>query len=174
MPGSLGEFMAVATSVLALCAAIAYWARYAAATEKGVAGAVVKTAATGLLAVLLAFVPGGGWFWLVPLGLALVLSTEFWLAPRTGGLRWPVRIYVLLIALMGISALLLPVHPGQGWLRLGAVLFILSDLMLALQLFVVRDAGWQRRLALALWPAYWLGQALIAWGAVVFWQAGPV
>jgi len=106
--------------------------------------------------------------------LALVLSTEFWLAPRTGGLRWPVRIYVLLIALMGISALLLPVHPGQGWLRLGAVLFILSDLMLALQLFVVRDAGWQRRLALALWPAYWLGQALIAWGAVVFWQAGPV
>lgn len=101
--------------------------------------------------------------------LVLLLSTEVWLAPRTGDLRQPVRGYVGLIGLMGGAAVLLPFHPGQGILRLGAGLFILSDLLLALQLFVVTGAGLRRGLALALWPAYWAGQALIAWGAVVYW-----
>lgn len=100
-------------------------------------------------------------------GLAgLLASTELWLAPRTGELRQPVRGYVVLIGLMGVAAVLLPAHPGQGVLRLGAGLFVLSDLLLALQLFVVKDQGLRRGLALALWPAYWTGQALIAWGAL--------
>jgi hypothetical protein len=30
----------------------------------------------------------------------------------------------------------------------------------------------RRGLALALWPAYWGGQALIAWGALAFWGVG--
>ncbi|MFM7333882.1 MAG: lysoplasmalogenase family protein, partial [Tabrizicola sp.] len=107
---------------------------------------------------------------LAVLGLlvALLLSTEVWLAPRTGDLRQPVRGYVGLIGLMGAAAILLPAHPGQGVLRLGAALFILSDLMLALQLFVVKGEGVRRELALALWPAYWAGQALILWGAVAY------
>mgnify|MGYP002373670787 CR=1 FL=1 len=105
--------------------------------------------------------------------LGLLVSTEVWLASRTGELRWPVRGYVVLIGLMGLAAVLLPAAPGQMVLRLGAALFILSDLMLAVQLFVAKDAGVCRRLALALWPAYWAAQALIAWGAVVFWGVGP-
>lgn len=104
--------------------------------------------------------------------LALLGSTEAWLAPRTGELRQPVRGYVGLIGLMGVAAVLLPAHPGQGWLRLGAGLFIASDLMLALQLYVVKREGLRRGLALALWPAYWAGQALIAWGAVAYWAEG--
>lgn len=52
--------------------------------------------------------------------------------------------------------------------RLGAALFILSDLMLALQLFVVKGEAVLRMLALALWSAYWTGQALILWGAVTY------
>ena len=108
--------------------------------------------AAGLLAVLLA-------------------STPVWLLPRTGALRAPVAGYVAMIGLMGLAAILLPAHPGQGGLRLGAALFILSDLMLALQLFVVKDAATRRRLALALWPAYWAGQVLIALGAVSLWSA---
>jgi uncharacterized membrane protein YhhN len=104
--------------------------------------------------------------------LGLLVSTEFWLAPRTGSLRWPVRGYVGLIGLMGVAVILLPAAPGQGVLRAGAALFMLSDLMLAIQLFVARDPGLRRGLALALWPAYWGGQALIAWGAVAFWGAG--
>lgn len=104
--------------------------------------------------------------------MVLLLSTEVWLASRTGGLRHPVRGYVGVIGLMGVAAVFLPAHPGQDVLRLGAGLFILSDLMLALQLFVVKSATWRRRLALTLWPAYWAGQALIAWGAIVFRAAG--
>lgn len=232
MEASLGEFMALATAILSLAAALVYGWRFAVAEEKGWTGAAVKTASTGLLAGLLATLPGAGWFWLVPLGLALgalgdlclamrgeryflagvgafglghlayaggfllrsgelgfdglslaegvvlaglaglVTSTEVWLAPRTGDLRGPVRGYVGLIGLMGVAAVLLPAAPGQGWLRAGAALFILSDLMLAVQMFVTRDAGMRRSLALLLWPAYWGGQALIAWGAVAFWGAG--
>ena len=228
----MGEFAAIATAILSLAAAVGYGWRFAAAEEKGWRGAGVKTASTGLLAVLLATMPGTGWFWLVPLGLALgalgdlclalkgerwflagvgafglghlayaggfllrsgalgfdgvstgeglalvalaglLVSTEFWLAPRTGDLRWPVRGYVVLIGLMGVAAVLLPVASGQSVLRWGAALFILSDLMLAIQLFVATGAGLRRRLALALWPAYWGGQVLIAWGAVVFWGVG--
>lgn len=105
--------------------------------------------------------------------LALLVSTEVWLAPRTGDLRGAVRGYVVLIGLMGVAALMLPAGPGQAVLRAGAVLFVASDLMLSIQLFIARDSGVRRRLALALWPAYWCGQALIGWGALLFWGAGP-
>lgn len=219
----------------ALAAAVVYGLRFAAPEEKGRIGAGVKTASTGLLGLALGLAGqgGGGWFWLVPLGLALgalgdlclalkgermflagvaafglghlayaggfllrsgelgfdglsagegltlaglvalLISTEVWLAPRTGNLRGPVRGYVALIGMMGLAAVLLPAAPGQGVLRAGAALFILSDLMLAVQLFVVRDPGLRRWLSRALWPAYWAGQALIGWGALAFWGAGP-
>lgn len=100
----------------------------------------------------------------------LLISTEVWLAPRTGALRLPVRLYVGLIGLMGAVAVLLPDTPGQWTLRIGAALFILSDLLLSLRLFVVTDPARQRGLSLVLWPAYWLGQALIGWGAVLLWS----
>jgi hypothetical protein len=54
-------------------------------------------------------------------------------------------------------------------LRLGAALFILSDLMLAVEMFVARDPGLRRGLARVLWPAYWAGQALIGWA---HWRSG--
>lgn len=94
--------------------------------------------------------------------IALMASTEHWLAPRTGKLRGPVRAYVILIGLMGISLLVLPAGAVTGWLWLGGSLFILSDLLLALRLFVAVDPQRQRLLSLTLWPAYWGGQALIA------------
>ncbi len=233
MPDKLGETLALATAFLSLASALAYWLAFATREVKGTAGAVVKTASTALLAGLALAMSPGGWFWLIPLGLALgalgdlflalggvrrflagvaafglghlayaggflwrsgeigldgvslpegmVLagllallgSTEVWLAPRTGALRQPVRGYVGLIGLMGVSALFLPAHPGQGVLRLGAGLFILSDLMLALQLFVVTAPATRRALALALWPAYWAGQALILRGALDYAGVGP-
>lgn len=221
-------------AVMALAAAAVYALRFAGRDEKGGAGAAVKAASTGLLALGLALAgrDDAGWFWLMPLGLALgalgdlclalkgerwflagvgafglghlayaagfllrsgdlgfdgvspgeglalagllalLLSTELWLAPRTGGLRGPVRGYVGLIGLMGAAAVLLPEAPGQGVLRLGAALFILSDLMLAVEMFVARDPGLRRGLARSLWPAYWAGQALIGWGALAFWGVG--
>jgi uncharacterized membrane protein YhhN len=231
METSLGELMASATAIVSLLAAVCYWLVYATRAEKGPLGTGVKTLATGVMALALMTLPFGGWFWLIPLGLALgalgdlflalggvkrflagvaafglghlayasgfllragelgfdglsvaegaalagllalLGSTEVWLAPRTGDLRQPVRVYVGLIGLMGMAAVLIPAHHGQGTLRLGAALFVLSDLMLALQLFVVKDAATRTRLALTLWPTYWAGQVLIAVGAVMFWSA---
>ena len=218
----------------ALAAAAVYWLRFAARDDRGVVGAVVKTASTALLAVLLWRASAGlPALWPMALGLSLgavgdwclahpgqkggqgaflagmagfgaghlayaggllarssdvgldglsapeiaaalvlaglVASTEGWLAPRTGALRWPVRAYVGLIGLMGLVLVLLPAHPGQSWLRLGGGLFILSDLLLALRLFVETDRGRQRVLSLVLWPAYWGGQFLLAWASVLYW-----
>lgn len=94
--------------------------------------------------------------------LALVATTELWLAPHTGALRWPVRGYVVVITVMGIAALAQPVP----LILIGAGLFIVSDVLLALALFVVPAASWHWVLAVTVWSAYWLGQFLILQGAV--------
>jgi uncharacterized membrane protein YhhN len=137
------------------------------------AGHLAYAAALGLRTAELGFdgVSAGEGVALAAL-LGLVASTEFWLAPRTGALRWPVRAYVGLIGGMGVAAILLPAHPARGLLQAGAGLFLLSDLLLALRLFVVAEPGWQRGLSLMLWPAYWAGQVLIALGALALWAAG--
>ena len=98
--------------------------------------------------------------------LAVLLgSTEFWLAPHTGALGAPVRAYVAVIGLMAAAALV-PAGPGAVLLRAGVALFVASDVMLALERFVIRAPGPRRALALALWPAYWAGQALILLGSL--------
>lgn len=201
---------------ISLLAALAYGAVFSAPVDKGMAGALVKTAAVGALAVLALWLdqpwlvvaglalgalgdfalarPGEAWFlagmaafalghlayviqlaglpqttgiavWLVWAGVAaLVLWALAWLAPRAGALRWPVSVYALIIGAMAGFALIL--GPGMAVLKWGAVLFVASDLMLSFRLFVVQQAATKRRLDLALWPAYWGGQALILWGFV--------
>lgn len=92
------------------------------------------------------------------------ISTEVWLAPRTGTLRWPVRGYVVVILLMMAAAASLP--PWRWPVVAGAVLFLLSDLILALELFVLRDAARKAAAGRLLWPVYWSGQALILAGSL--------
>lgn len=102
-----------------------------------------------------------GLFWPGVVMLAgVALSTEVWLAPHTGALRGPVLVYVLLISVMTVLALSLP----EAWrlASLGAVLFLLSDLTLAIQLFrmtpgtrAARGAGY------LLWILYICGQGAI-------------
>lgn len=87
---------------------------------------------------------------------ALAVSTEFWLAPHTGALLWPVRAYVLVICLMAALA----AARTEPLLRVGAALFVLSDLMLALAMFRATGAA-EVALSYALWPCYWLAQCLI-------------
>lgn len=222
--------------LLAFLSFLGYWMFWATRTGIGLPGAVIKTAATGLLAVV-AFADPASRFPLIGLGLALgalgdfaltrrgqtafllgmaafaaghlayiaafwlraqqiadagpavaalsgwslaaliglgglLISTEFWLAPRTEGLRWPVRGYVVVIGLMAGAALLLVPHPdnaGALYLQIGAALFILSDLLLALRLFVFPAGPAAFALSVALWPAYWLGQGLILLGAGRYW-----
>ncbi len=120
--------------------------------------------AAGHIAYGLAFLAPGTLPPLLPaLALAaLALSTEVWLAPRTGALRWPVRGYVAVITLMALAALTLP---APRWPALvGALLFLLSDLLLSLDLFVLPEGRAKRLAARALWACYWSGQALILKG----------
>lgn len=130
--------------------------------------------AIGHLAYAWFFVGNGGWPdaalpLIGMLGLVvLAASTEFWLAPHTGSLRWPVRGYVVVITLMGIAALMLK----EPLVLFGAALFVLSDLLLSLNLFVVKAPRLRLILAPALWAAYWLGQLLILHGALAVISAG--
>lgn len=96
--------------------------------------------------------------------VALALSTEVWLAPHAGPMRGPVRAYAVVIALMALSVLTLGLRAPL--LTLGAGLFLLSDVLLALDLFTLAGRPsprpWLKR---AVWACYWTGQALILWGA---------
>lgn len=102
--------------------------------------------------------------WIAVAVLLLALSTERWLAPHTGALRWPVRGYVVLIAAMGVSASTL--SPESWPTLIGVGLFLLSDLLLSVERFVLK-ADAHRALSRAVWASYWSGQALIALGWAV-------
>ncbi|MDE9451316.1 lysoplasmalogenase [Aliiroseovarius sp. Z3] len=95
--------------------------------------------------------------------VGLMMSTELWLATHTGHLQWPVRIYVVIIGVMGLSALTLPF----GWTVVGAGLFILSDVILAINLFRMSDTHHHRlKAGYAIWALYVAGQVLILWGGL--------
>jgi uncharacterized membrane protein YhhN len=145
----------------------------------GAAGdfALARAGQRWFLAGMAAFAAGhlayAGWFLAVaggPSAAALAVAalcgatTEFWLAPHTGGLRAPVRGYVAVILLMAAAAAGLP--PGHGRVQEGAALFVVSDLALSLHLFVLPAGALRRAAAWAVWPLYWGGQALILWGAL--------
>ena len=77
--------------------------------------------------------------------------------PRAGAVRGAVMAYLGVILFLGVFALGLP---GKLWVAiLAAALFILSDTLLALELFVLKDAVVRRAAALTVWPVYWLAQA---------------
>lgn len=100
--------------------------------------------------------------------LLLAVSTEVWLVPRTGALKWPVRGYVLVITAMMLAALTLP---GRALpVILGAAFFLFSDLLLAIEMFCLgRPAPWLTR---AVWLFYWGGQALVTLGAAAAFGTG--
>lgn len=92
--------------------------------------------------------------------LAFGVSTEHWLAPHTGNMRWPVRFYVGVICGMGLAALSLPSHLGMA--LIGALAFMASDTLLAVQLFrMPPDTRWNRVVSPLLWALYWGAQLLI-------------
>lgn len=95
--------------------------------------------------------------------VALAASTELWLRPRTGDLKWPVRIYVLLITAMGLTAIAMP---ARELATMGALLFIFSDLLLAIHLFRLDQKSILNvPISIALWVAYALAQVAILIGA---------
>ena len=103
------------------------------------------------------------WVFTPVLGLmiALMLVAVFWIAPKAGKFCLPVRLYALVIGAMALGA----AAPGHTILQIGVAMFVASDLVLALRLFVLRAARPRLFAARLLWPLYWGGQALILWGA---------
>lgn len=93
---------------------------------------------------------------------AMVVWCALWLAPRAGGLAWPVRAYGLVIGVMVALAALMP--PGLA--LAGALAFMASDLILALRMFVLTDPARKLLAARVLWPLYWASQALILGGTL--------
>lgn len=93
----------------------------------------------------------------------MALSTPIWLIPHTGGLSRPVAAYVAIITAMGLAALHLP--GAQALAILGAGFFVVSDLVLSVELFRM-EAGSPaaERASQAVWPLYWLGQGMILAG----------
>jgi len=112
-------------------------------------------------------VTGGNW--LVPVAqtvLALAgVTYARWLSPSLGEMRVPVFAYTGIILGMGVLALRL--DPQYLLVTLGAMMFVASDMILALQLFT-RPAGEAPKLvpSLLVWGLYFFGQAFIAWGVV--------
>ena len=100
------------------------------------------------------------------IGLALLApSTARWLLPYTGRLRGPVIAYVLVITAMGAAALLLA--PAFRLALLGAAMFLASDVILSVQIFrLAPGTPAHRNAGQAVWPLYWGGQALIAYGVI--------
>lgn len=87
--------------------------------------------------------------------LIAVMAIILW--PRTKELRIPVMIYIPIIAAMGISALTI----NNNIIITAAALFMLSDTILALEIFVVDDRSRIRKLMpFAVWLTYWPAQLL--------------
>ena len=96
------------------------------------------------LAYLALFKRGQRWFpsrraLLATLGFAELMYAVLWLGGLPAGLRAPVAAYVLVIALMAAQAIgraLAQGDRGAGWVATGAVFFMLSDTLLALNRFL--------------------------------------
>lgn len=123
--------------------------------------------AAGHLAYLALFLGlGAGAPPLLPaLALLLVVGAAvLWIAPRAEGMVAPVRGYIVVIAAMTLAALGLP---GAPRLVFGALVFVASDFVLALLLFVLAPGRGARAAAFLVWALYWPAQALILAGGLL-------
>lgn len=102
----------------------------------------------------LAVVPQGPYLAGAATLLAFVVVTLALLWPRLGALRLPVLLYMAVITAMALAAFSVPLP----WLGIGALLFVLSDTVIAMAKFV-----WAVPLrGPIVWTTYYSGQALIA------------
>lgn len=94
--------------------------------------------------------------------LVLAVSTELWLIPHVGKLKGAVRVYILLIASMALAALMLEARPIA---IMGALMFVVSDFILAIQTFrLAPTSKWQGPAQIALWLFYVSAQVAIVIG----------
>jgi uncharacterized membrane protein YhhN len=92
--------------------------------------------------------------------LAFALGFGGWIAPAAGPLEIPVVLYIAAITTMVVSSI--AARFESNWVPVGAVLFLISDAVLATNRF--RTAIPMRDYIV--WCTYYAGQFLIAWGSV--------
>jgi uncharacterized membrane protein YhhN len=104
----------------------------------------------------------------IAMGLVIATSIGFliWIAPKLGWMAFGVVPYAIAITGMAAMAMWLPWH---GWpAMLGALLFVVSDFVLATELFLVRENDPVRRVTAAVvWWTYVAAQALIVLGTIL-------
>lgn len=105
---------------------------------------------------------GTAWRFLAAAAVIGIGAAVFWhLYDAFGPLRLPVWAYVVVSVTLGVVAIWSP----SGWAVLGVILFILSDVFLAFDLFGQVKA--KRAIRTAVWFTYWAGQSLILFGMPV-------
>jgi uncharacterized membrane protein YhhN len=106
--------------------------------------------------------------WPIALGFglyALIFYRILW--PGLGGFRLPVLGYCAAITGMGLAALGLALSGGALFVLLGALAFVLSDTVLALEKFRLPAASKTKPFAAYfVWFSYWLAQCLITFGTL--------
>ena len=91
-----------------------------------------------------------------------LLRPAFRQNPALAGLWWPVVIYAVCLSLMGLLATQRHKLPGYGWVVAGALLFILSDSLIAINKFRLLIPG----SAFLIMSTYAAAQYLIVVGMV--------
>lgn len=121
--------------------------------------------AAGHVAYVVLFLSQGGGLRLSPvltgalLLLGVVMATILW--RRAGALRGPVMVYVPVILSMGLAAQTLPASGALALALPAALMFITSDFILSMEMFVLPGGHPLRRVApFAVWPTYWGAQLL--------------
>ncbi|MEX0284222.1 MAG: lysoplasmalogenase family protein [Paracoccaceae bacterium] len=94
-------------------------------------------------------------FGLIVLGLGMA----WLLMPRAGDLQGPVMGYIPIILAMGLAALVLPPEGALRFALPAALFFILSDMVLASEKFLLtEDHPLQSVTPYVIWSTYWLAQ----------------
>lgn len=121
-----------------------------------------------LIAAFASDLPLSPLFWPLPAlwvaGVYLLVAGSYarWLLPRTGSLKPAVLVYLLVLIAMGLTALLragLTESAASRWVAVGALLFAVSDGVLAYRKFVATP-WWGQPLTLL---TYFLAIGLMAW-----------
>jgi len=101
------------------------------------------------------------------LGGAAVFA--LWIWPRTGALRWPVLGYLCVIVAMALTGAAIdhPDHRVNEAILLAIFLFMLSDMLISIEFFVLHPGSrWRVPVALAIWPLYYVATVLFVAASV--------
>jgi uncharacterized membrane protein YhhN len=98
--------------------------------------------------------------------MSVLMAVTLWL--YADALRHAVLGYIVVITSMGFAAATLPWQPYYNLVILGVIFFIISDLILSAEMFLMTKTAWTGKSApFGVWTFYWLAQMLITAGFIL-------